>query len=322
MTDYSNASRTMLLNIHTLAWDTDLADALRVPLGILPELRPSSGVLAYTDEQVVGREIPIAGVAGDQHAATFGQACFEPGMAKNTYGTGLALMMNIGKSPVLSDHGLTTDLGWHVENEVDYVLEGVIFTGGAAPQWLRDGIKIVKDVGATEVLATQVDSTGGVYFVPAFTGLSAPYWDMYARGTIVGITRGTTEQHLARAALESIAYQTVDVLDAMKRDSSREIDVLRVDGGGAQNEFLMQFQADLAGLPIEVPVVTEMAALGAAYLAGLGVGFWSDKEELSNNWRVNRRYEPKMSLDERQSLYSGWQHAVGRSRDWARPSGS
>ncbi|TVR32121.1 MAG: glycerol kinase [Spirochaetaceae bacterium] len=318
VTDYSNASRTMLLDIHTLKWDQDLMAALSVPESIMPELHPSSGIMAYTDESICGARIPIAGVAGDQHAATFGQACFEPGMAKNSYGTGLALMMNTGSTPVPSKHGLTTNLGWHVDGRVDYALEGVIFTGGAAPHWLRDGIKIVSDVADSERLASQVADTGGVYLVPAFTGLCAPYWDMYARGLIIGITRGTSQEHLARAALESIAYQTVDVLEAMVTDSGHKMESLRVDGGATVNSFLMQFQADMLGLPIEVPAVTEMAALGAAYLAGLGVGYWQSKSELSSNWKRAKLFEPRMSADHRDSLYSGWKEAVKRSLGWAR----
>ena len=318
VTDYSNASRTMFLNIHTLSWDEELMGVLGIPKSILPELRPSSGIMAYTDESICGAEVPFAGDAGDQHAATFGQTCFEPGMAKNTYGTALALMMNIGQEPKLSKHGLTTNLGWHVGGEVDYTLEGVIFSGGAATQWLRDGIKIIKDLGDSEGLATAVPDTGGVYLVPAFTGLCAPYWDLYARGTIVGLTRGTTEQHLARAALESIAYQTRDVVDSMQADSGERMESLRVDGGATRNEFLMQFQADILGAVIERPVVTEMAALGAAYLAGLGVGFWEDKEEIARNWQVEQVFEPKMSKDKREELYAGWQEAVERSLGWAK----
>lgn len=319
VTDYSNASRTMLLDIHKLQWDEELLAALEIPRSVLPELHPSSGVMAYTDEAICGARIPIAGDAGDQHAATFGQACFDAGMAKNTYGTGLALMMNIGKTPMLSTHGLTTNLAWHVDGRTDYALEGVVFSGGAATQWLRDGISIVDDVAQTESLATEVEDTGGVYLVPAFTGLCAPYWDMYARGIIVGITRGTSRAHLARAALESIAYQTVDVLDAMQADSGQQINCLRVDGGATANSFLMQFQADLLGVPIEVPVVTEMAALGAAYLAGLGVGFWESRDELAANWQRAKLFEPGMSSEQRDELYSGWKEAVKRSLNWARP---
>ncbi|TVQ39158.1 MAG: glycerol kinase [Spirochaetaceae bacterium] len=318
VTDFSNASRTMLLNIHSLEWDSELLDALTIPHNILPQLMPSSGVMAYTDEAICGTRVPFAGDAGDQHAATFGQACFEPGMVKNTYGTGLALMMNIGAEPKLSTHGLTTNLGWHVDGQVDYALEGVIFTGGASTQWLRDGIKIIHDVAESESLATQVPDTGGVYLVPAFTGLCAPYWDMYARGVIVGITRGTSQQHIARAALEAIAYQTRDIVESMEADSGRKMTSLRVDGGATKNNFLMQFQADILDTVIERPAVTEMAALGAAYLAGLGVGFWRDKEELSRNWRLERVFEPRMNQETREQLYAGWKEAVSRSLGWAK----
>lgn len=318
VTDYSNASRTMVLNIHTLEWDQELMDALEIPREIMPELHPSSGVMAYTDESVCGAKIPFAGDAGDQHAATFGQTCFEPGMAKNTYGTALALMMNIGKEPKLSTHGLTTNLAWHVNGVVDYTLEGVNFVGGAATQWLRDGVRLIKDLKESETLAAEVPDTGGVYLVPAFTGLSAPYWDMYARGLLIGITRGTSDRHIARAALESIAYQTRDVVDAMQADSGESMESLRVDGGATRNDFLMQFQADLLGARIERPIVTEMAALGAAYLAGLGVGFWEGKEELTKNWKLEKAYEPQMPEEKREELYAGWKEAVSRAREWAK----
>ena len=316
VTDYSNASRTMLLNIHDLQWDAELLEALRIPPAILPELKPSSGVLAYTDEESFGARLPISGVAGDQHAATFGQACFDTGSAKNTYGTGIALMMNIGREPLLSNHGLTTNLAWHVHGAVDYALEGVIFSGGAALQWLRDGLRLVQSAGECEELATQVEDTGGLYLVPAFTGLCAPYWDPYARGAVVGITRGTSVPHVVRAALESMAYQTRDLVESMEHDCGESINCVRVDGGAASNNFLMQFQADILGIAIERPAVTEMAALGAAYLAGLGVGFWEDQTELANNWRLDRRFEPHMGADRREELYAGWKKAVTRSLKW------
>lgn len=319
VTDYSNASRTLLLNIHTLQWDQDLLAAIGIPEKILPDLMPSSGVMATTAKDVFfGAEIPIAGVAGDQHAATFGQTCFKPGMAKNTYGTALALMMNIGEKAVLSKNGLTTDLGWHIAGKTEYALEGVVFIGGAAVQWLRDGIKIIGNSAECTTLAEKVSDTGGVYVVPAFTGLCAPYWDMYARGLIIGITRGTAREHIARATLESMAYQTRDVLDAMEADSGEKAESLRVDGGATQSDFLMQFQADILGIPVERPSVTEMAARGAAYLAGLGVGFWKDKEEVEQHWKLDRVFEPTMSKDQRESLYDGWQRAVQRSLDWAK----
>jgi glycerol kinase len=258
-------------------------------------------------EAFFGAEIPVAGVAGDQHAATFGQTCFKPGMAKNTYGTALALMMNIGETPKLSQNGLTTNLGWHIAGKTEYALEGVVFIGGAAVQWLRDGIGIVDSA-----------DTGGVYMVPAFTGLCAPYWDMYARGLIVGITGGTGREHIARASLESMAYQTRDVLDAMIADSGEQAASLKVDGGATQSDFLMQFQADILGISVERPSVTEMAARGAAYLAGLGVDFWQSKEEIAQQWKLDRSFEPQMSEGKREELYAGWQNAVERSLGWAK----
>lgn len=318
VTDYSNASRTMLFDIQKLRWDEELLDALSIPREILPEPRPSSGPMAQTAKDVFfGVEVPIAGVAGDQHAALFGQACFKPGMAKNTYGTALALMMNIGEDFLLSQHGLTTDLAWGVGGKVEYSLEGVVFIGGAAVQWLRDGIKIIENAAQTEAMAQSVPDTAGVYVVPAFTGLCAPYWDMYARGLIIGITRGTTREHIARATLESMAYQTRDVLDAMVADSGRVLGSLRVDGGAVRNNFLMQFQADILGVPVVRPVVTEMAAMGAAYLAGLGVGFWKSKEEIAKQWKIDRVFEPQMDSSRREELYAGWKKAVERARGWA-----
>lgn len=320
VTDYSNASRTMLLNIHTLSWDEEILSWTGIPVHILPELKPSSGVMAETDPDVfLGAAVPIAGVAGDQHAATFGQACFKPGMAKNTYGTALALMMNVGERPVPSKHGLTTDLAWKIGDSVEYALEGVIFIGGAAIQWLRDGLGIIQDSAQCSELAENVPDTGGVYLVPAFTGLCAPYWDMYARGTIVGITRGTTREHLARSAMESMAYQTRDVLEAMEADSGEKARSLRVDGGAAKSDFLMQFQSDLLGIEVERPVVTEMAALGACYLAGLGVGFWENREEIARQWKIEKVFHPAMDEDRREQLYADWKRAVERSFRWAKP---
>jgi glycerol kinase len=318
VTDYTNASRSMLLNIHTLEWDEELMGAMGVSMEILPDLKPSSGVMAYTGKTVFfGQEIPIAGDAGDQHAATFGQTCYEAGMAKNTYGTALALMMNTGEKPVMSKNGLTTDLLWHVAGKTNYSLEGVVFIGGATVQWLRDGLQIIKSAQECDVLAESVPNTGGVYLVPAFTGMCAPYWDMYARGTLIGITGGTKKEHIARSALEAIAYETRDVLEAMIADSGVRVKSLRVDGGATKSDFLMQFQADILGIPVEKPLVTEMAALGAAYLAGLGVGFWESKSELSRHMKIDRFYEPKMSADKREELYKGWKKAVQRSLNWA-----
>lgn len=317
--DYSNASRTMLFNIHTLQWDQELLDIMGIPQKILPEVKPSSGIMAATSRDVFfGQEIPISGDAGDQQAATFGQTCFKPGMAKNTYGTSLALMMNIGTEPIQSKNGLTTDLGWLIDGRVEYALEGVVFVGGAAVQWLRDGLRIIKTSAECDAMARKVEDTGGVYLVPGFTGLCAPYWDMYARGMIIGITRGTSAEHICRSTLESMAYQTRDVLDAMTADSGTTTTSLRVDGGATKNEFLMQFQADLLGIPIELPVVTEMAAMGAAYLAGLGVGFWQNRDEIAKQWKVAKVYEPDMSEDHRESLYAGWKRAVERSLNWAK----
>lgn len=319
VTDYSNASRTMLFNVRTLEWDQELLDALGIPREILPSPQPSSGVMALArDKEVLGNEeIPISGVAGDQQAALFGQTCFRPGMAKNTYGTALALMMNIGEKFILSQNGLTTDLAWGIEGKIEYSLEGVVFIGGAAVQWLRDGLKIIENAAQTEAMAQSVPDTAGVYVVPAFTGLCAPYWDMYARGLIIGITRGTTREHIVRATLESMAYQTRDVLEAMVADSGQVLESLRVDGGAVKNNFLMQFQADILGVPVIRPVVHEMAAMGAAYLAGLGVGFWKSKDEIARQWKVDRIFEPKMDASRREELYAGWKEAVERARGWA-----
>ncbi len=317
VTDFSNASRTLLLNIYELDWDEGLLKGFGIPRSILPDLRPSSGTLAVTSPGAFfGEKIPIAGVAGDQHAATFGQTCFQPGMAKNSYGTALALFMNTGSEAVVSKSGLTTNLGWRIGNETEYALEGVVFNGGSAIQWLRDGLRIISDSAEVSTLAAQVKDTGGVYMVPAFTGLCAPYWDMYARGIIVGITRGTSREHLARATLESLAYRTRDVMDAMAADRGEPAPPLRVDGGATKSDFLMQFQADILGIPVERPSVTEMAARGAAYLAGLGVGFWETKDEVAAQWKIDRVFEPGFSKDRRDALYAGWQKAITRSLAW------
>jgi glycerol kinase len=323
VTDYSNASRTMLLNIHSLDWDADILGILGIDRQILPELKPTSGILAHTGKggafgKIFNSEIPVSGVAGDQQSALFGQGCFRPGMAKNTYGTALGLMMNIGSKPVLSDNGLLTDLLGVINKEVYYSLEGLVYIGGAAIQWLRDGIKIIKDAHECDILSEKVKDTGGVYVVPAFTGLGAPYWDSYARGIILGITGGTSREHICRATLESIAYQSKDMIDAMTADSGKSLTALRVDGGATKSDFLMQFQADILGIPVERPKVTEMAALGAAYLAGLGVGFWDSFTGLEKQWQLDKRYEPQMDLKKREELYSGWKRAVERSFGWAR----
>lgn len=316
--DYTNASRTLLLNIHTLNWDDELIDKLEIPRNILPELKPSSfNCFAVTSpDAFFGQEIPITGDAGDQHAATIGQTCFEPGMAKNTYGTSLALFMNIGDKPLKSNYGLTTDLGWVIDGKVQYAFEGVVFVGGAVVQWLRDGLKIIENARECDLLAEKVEDTGNVYFVPGFVGMCAPYWDPYARGTIIGLTRGTTKEHICRAALESMGYQTRDVIEAMVADTGRELKSLRVDGGATKSEFLMQFQADILGIPVELPEITSMAALGAAYLAGLGIGYWKDISELKQHWKIAKVYYPKMSEERREKLYAGWKKAVQRSLDW------
>jgi len=318
ITDYSNASRTMLFNIFDLKWDDELLEILNLNKNILPEVVPSSGELAVTSKNsIFASEIPITGVAGDQQAALFGQGCFKPGMVKNTYGTALALMMNTGKSPVLSKSGLMTDLAWYINNKAYYALEGLIFIGGATVQWLRDGLGIIDDASETETLANRVSDTGNVYLIPAFSGLSAPYWDMYARGLLIGITRGTTKEHICRAALEAIAYESRDVIEAMVKDSDQKLKSLRVDGGATKNNFLMQFQADILGIPVEKPRVIEMTALGAAYLSGLGVGFWKNLEEIEKHWFLEKRFEPQMNNTARQKLYSKWKEAVKRSFRWA-----
>ena len=317
VTEYSNASRTMLLNINTLEWDEDLMDAIGVPEQILPELKPSSGIMAVTDKHgFLGAEIPISGGAGDQQSALFGQACFEPGMAKNTYGTAIGVLMNTGKSPKPSSNGLMSDLVWHAGEFPEYALEGIIFIGGATIQWLRDGLQIIDTAADSSKLAETVPDSGEIYFVPAFAGLGAPHWDPYARGMMIGLTGGTTKAHIARATLESMAYQVKDIINAMIADSGQEAKSLRVDGGASASDLLLQFQADILGVPVERPVYKEMTAQGAAYLAGLGVGFWKDKKELSSHWKLDRTFEPNMSVDQRENIYKGWQAAVKRSYGW------
>lgn len=319
VTDYANASRTLLLNIKTLKWDDELLEIFGVDKRILPEVKPNSGIMAVTDkDSFMGMEIPVAGAAGDQQAALFGQGCFRTGMTKNTYGTALAIMMNIGEKPILSNNGLTTDLAWVIDGKPTYSFEGIIFIGGAAIQWLRDGLKIIKDAWECDILSEKVPDTGNVYMVPAFTGLGAPYWDMYARGLLIGITRGTTREHICRATEESIGYQTKDVLNAMLADVPAGMACLRVDGGAAKSEFLMQFQSDILGVSVEKPKNTEMAALGAAYLAGLGIGFWENINELDKYWILDKKYDPLMQEDKRERLYAGWKEAVKRSFNWAK----
>ncbi len=321
-TDVTNASRTMLFDTGALSWDRGLMDALDVPPRMMPEVKPSCGVFAHAGGNMFGgQSIPIAGVAGDQHAALFGQACFEPGMAKNTYGTGSFVLMNTGGSRVRSDNGLITTPAWALGDGVAYALEGSIFSTGATVQWLRDGLGIITDAAETGPLAASVEDNGGVYLVPAFTGLGAPHWDMYARGTIVGVTRGTTAAHLARAALEATAYQTRDVVEAMTADAGVELPLLRVDGGGAANDFLMQFQADVLGVPIQ-RAAAETTALGAAYLAGLAVGFWESLDEieaLRDAGSEGRTFEPRMGEEQRETLYGEWKRAVERAAAWASP---
>ena len=316
-TDYSNASRTMLYNIHTLAWDDEILARLRIPRALLPTVRSSSEVYGASDERLFGAAIPVAGDAGDQQAATFGQACFTPGMAKNTYGTGSFLLLNTGEQPIPSQSGLLTTIGWGIGGRVTYCLEGSIFITGAAIQWLRDGLRLVASARETEALAAGIGETGGVYLVPAFVGLGAPYWDPYARGTIVGLTRGSGRAEIVRAALEAAAYQTRDVAQAMEADSGIQLRELRVDGGMVANNWLMQFQADMLGVPVQRPLVAETTALGAAYLAGLAVGFWAGLDDITHNWAMDRQFAPTMADETRERLYHGWKRAVERARGWA-----
>ena len=314
-TDVSNASRTLLFNLRSLAWDEEILRYFKIPASLLPTVHSSSEVLGQTS--LFGGMIPIAGVAGDQQASLFGHQCFQRGTVKNTYGTGCFLLMNTGSEIPHSDSGLLATVAWGRNAQTVYALEGSVFIAGAAIQWLRDEMKLIQDAAESESLARAVEDTGGVYFVPAFVGLGAPHWDAYARGTIVGITRGTNRNHLVRAALESIAYQTRAVVDAMARDSGLRPEVLRVDGGAARNDFLCQFQADILGIPVERPASTESTALGAAYLAGLATGFWKDEQELSRQLKIARRFEPAMSESRRDELYGGWQRAVERAKGWA-----
>ena len=323
VTDYSNASRTMLYNIKDLKWDGKILEELGIPASMLPEVKQSSEVYGYTDSKTFGgAQIPIAGIAGDQQAALFGQACYEPGMAKNTYGTGCFMLMNTGEEMVPSNNGLLTTIAWGIDGKVEYALEGSIFVAGASVQWLRDELRLIDDAKDSEYFATQVEDTNGVYVVPAFVGLGAPYWDMYARGTIVGLTRGANRNHIIRATLESIAYQTRDVLEAMQDDSGIDLQALKVDGGAVANNFLMQFQSDLLGVPVDRPVVAETTALGAAYLAGLAVGFWDSREEIAKKWSVDRHFEPSMAIKLKEEKYTGWKKAVKRACEWEEAAAS
>jgi len=323
VTDVSNASRTLLYNIKALEWDAGILDRLGVPGEVLPEVVASSGVCGETDPSLFdGVSLPIAGIAGDQQAALFGQACYSSGMLKNTYGTGSFLLMNTGEEPIDSKERLLTTIAWQLEGKrVQYALEGSIFITGAGIQWLRDGLQIIESAKDTEALARSLRGNDDVYFVPALAGLGAPYWDPYARGIVVGLTRGTTRAHLARAALEAIAYQTRDVAEAMSRESRIPLAALRADGGAVANRFLMQFQSDLLNVPVEIPAVTETTALGAAYLAGLAVGYWKDIDDLQGKWKREASYEPLMERDERDALYSRWKKAVERARDWTEHKG-
>ncbi|MEM9930219.1 MAG: glycerol kinase GlpK [Bacteroidota bacterium] len=315
VTDVTNAGRTMLFDIRNRRWDERLMQELDVPASMLPEVKSSSEVYGHTEEGLFSSPIPIAGMAGDQHCALFGQACFKPGQAKNTYGTGCFMLMNTGTEAVASENGLLTTVAWEVDGVMEYALEGSVFIAGAAIQWLRDGLKIIDEAPDSEFYARKVKDSGGVYVVPAFAGLGAPYWDMYARGAIFGLTRGTTKSHLVRATLQSLAYQVRDVLDAMQKDSGKALSTLRVDGGASNNNFLMQFQADILGTNVERPQVVETTALGAAMLAGLAVGYWT-KGDLQKTWQLDQQFKSEMEAERRQQLYGGWQKAVERSMGW------
>ena len=315
-TDYSNASRTLMFNIKTLEWDEALLKHLTVPKSLLPEVRPSSEVYGHTIPSIIGASVPVAGMAGDQQSALFGQNCFSPGEAKNTYGTGCFLLMNTGEELCMSKNGLVTTIAWGLDGKVEYALEGSIFVGGSAIQWLRDGLRLVDSAPDSEWVAKKVPDAGGVYMVPAFVGLGAPYWDMNARGMIIGLTRGTTKAHIVRATLDSLAYQTRDVLGAMEADSGNRLAALKVDGGAVANNLLMQFQADLLGVPVDRPQITETTALGAAYLAGLATGVWASKEELKKSWQLDTRFTPALDKKDADKLYKGWRKAVKHAKNW------
>ena len=318
ITDYSNASRTMLFNINTLEWDEEILEELNIPCSMLPEPKPSSCVYGMADPSFLGGAIPIAGAAGDQQSALFGQTCFQAGEAKNTYGTGCFLLMNTGEKPVFSENGLVTTIAWGLNGKVNYALEGSIFVAGAAIQWLRDEMRLIDSSEDSEYMAQKVQDTNGCYVVPAFTGLGAPHWDQYARGTIVGITRGVNKYHIIRATLESLAYQVNDVLQSMKADSGIQLAALKVDGGASANNFLMQTQADIIDAPVNRPKCVETTAMGAAYLAGLAVGYWSSKEEVLKNWAIDRTFDPKITQEERTKRIRGWEKAVKYAYGWAK----
>lgn len=317
VTDYTNASRTMLFDIHNLCWDKEILEYFKIPENMLPEVKPSSYIYGYTDTSVLGGEIPIAGAAGDQQAALFGQCCFEPGEVKNTYGTGCFLLMNTGEKAIQSESGLLTTIAAGTGEHVEYALEGSVFVAGAAIQWLRDGMRMIKSAPQSEEYAAAVEETGGVYVVPAFAGLGAPYWNPHARGTIVGLTRGCSKEHFIRATLESIAYQTVDVLEAMEKDSGIDLKSLKVDGGASANNFLMQFEADILSTEVRRPECIETTALGAAYLAGLATGYFRDKAEICENWQLGRSFTPQMESEKRKALLRGWKKAVKCALLWA-----
>lgn len=317
VTDYTNASRTMLFDIHNLCWDKEILEYFKIPENMLPEVKPSSYIYGYTDTSVLGGEIPIAGAAGDQQAALFGQCCFEPGEVKNTYGTGCFLLMNTGEKAIRSESGLLTTIAAGTGEHVEYALEGSVFVAGAAIQWLRDGMRMIKSAPQSEEYAAAVEETGGVYVVPAFAGLGAPYWNPYARGTIVGLTRGCSKEHFIRATLESIAYQTVDVLEAMEKDSGIDLKSLKVDGGASANNFLMQFEADILNTEVRRPECIETTALGAAYLAGLATGYFKDKAEICENWQLGRSFTPQMESEKRKTLLRGWKKSVKCALLWA-----
>ena len=317
-TDYTNASRTMLFDIHKRQWDPEILDYFQIPKSMLPEVLPSSGMFGMTEESVIGGEIPIAGAAGDQQSALFGQTCFQPGEAKNTYGTGCFLLMNTGEKPVFSENGLVTTIAWGLDGKVNYALEGSIFVAGAAIQWLRDELRIIDSAPDSEYMAKKVKDTNGCYVVPAFTGLGAPHWDQYARGTIVGITRGVNKYHIIRATLESLAYQVNDVLVAMKADSGIDLAALKVDGGASANDFLMQTQANIINAPVNRPQCVETTAMGAAYLAGLAVGYWESKEDVIKNWAIDKTFEPKIDEEQRSKMIKGWNKAVKYAYGWAK----
>ena len=318
VTDYSNASRTLLFNIKDLTWDKEILEELNIPESMLPEPKPSSYVYGYSDASFFGKEIPISGAAGDQQAALFGQTCFNPGEAKNTYGTGCFMLMNTGETPVYSKNGLVTTIAWGLDGKVNYALEGSIFVAGASIQWLRDELRIIESAADSEYMAKKVKDTNGCYVVPAFTGLGAPYWDQYARGTIVGLSRGVNKYHIIRATLESIGYQVNDVLHAMKADSGIDLAALKVDGGASANDFLMQFQSDIINAPVKRPSCVETTAMGAAYLAGLAVGYWGSKEDVIKNWAIDKVFTPAMDGEDREEKIKGWNKAVKCSFGWAK----